>query len=274
MSSKKQTTPSQPKPKESASTQPKKTEAPAKTESKPATTAAPAPAKTESKPATTAAPAKVESAPKPATTAAPAKTESASKTTAAKTTPPQAAAKGTQQQGAAKGEKKGTTQHGAKKQGTAKGTAKKTTGTAKKSSFPTSTSNSFLKAGKVVILLHGRYAGHKAVIIKAVKADKKRHFPGILVAGIERYPLKVTRKMGVRRIFHRSQVKPFVKIVNVAHVMPTRYSMDADLKAVVTLARHYGDSTRRGQAKTTVRKLFQERYRSGKNRWFFSPLRF
>jgi hypothetical protein len=57
----------------------------------------------------------------------------------------------------------------------------------------------------------------------ALRADKQRPFPTLLVAGIERYPLKVTRKMGRRKVARRSQVKPFLKIVNVAHVMPTRY---------------------------------------------------
>jgi len=145
---------------------------------------------------------------------------------------------------------------------------------AKKPAQPQAVNNSFLKPGKVVILLHGRQAGHKAVIVRALRADKTRHFPTILVAGIERYPLKVTRKMGVRKVAHRSQVKPFLKIVNVAHVMPTRYSMDVDLKPVADVAKSYDDSTKRTKAKQTIRKLFQERYTAGKNRWFFQKLRF
>lgn len=46
------------------------------------------------------------------------------------------------------------------------------------------------------------------------------HFP---VAGIERYPRKVTKSMGKKKIAKRSKVKPFVKVVNFNHVMPTRY---------------------------------------------------
>jgi len=69
-------------------------------------------------------------------------------------------------------------------------------------------------------------------------------------------------------------VKPFIKIVNVVHVMPTRYSMDVDLKAVSDMAKSYGDATKRLKARASIRKVFEERYTSGKNRWFFQKLRF
>jgi len=165
----------------------------------------------------------------------------------------------------------------AKKEGDKKAAAptpaKKDDKKAKKAA-PTPVNNSFLKPGKVVILLNGRQAGHKAVIVRSLRADKQRPFPTLLVAGIERYPLKVTRKMGVRKVARRSQVKPFLKIINVAHVMPTRYSMDVDLKSVADAAKTYGDVTKRLKAKASIRKVFQERYTSGKNRWFFQKLRF
>jgi len=61
-------------------------------------------------------------------------------------------------------------------------------------------------------------------------------FPHALVAGIERYPLKVTKRMSSKKIERRSKVKAFVKSVNYNHVLPTRYmvSGDIDLKNVVT----------------------------------------
>jgi len=49
-----------------------------------------------------------------------------------------------------------------------------------------------IKPGKVVIVLAGRYAGRKAVVVKAFDEGTNEHkFPHALVAGIERYPLKV-----------------------------------------------------------------------------------
>lgn len=82
----------------------------------------------------------------------------------------------------------------------------------------------FILAGKVVIVLSGRYAGKKAVIVKQFdEGTETRPYPHAIVAGIERYPLKVTKNMGQKRIAKRSRVKPFVKAVNYSHLMPTRY---------------------------------------------------
>jgi len=41
--------------------------------------------------------------------------------------------------------------------------------------------------------------------------------------------------MGQKLVAKRSKVKPFVKVVNFNHIMPTRYSLDVDLKQNVTL---------------------------------------
>lgn len=43
-----------------------------------------------------------------------------------------------------------------------------------------------LEPGKIVILLQGRYAGHKAVIVKSHEAGtKERKYPHLVVAGID-----------------------------------------------------------------------------------------
>lgn len=44
-----------------------------------------------------------------------------------------------------------------------------------------------------------------------------------LVAGIDRYPRKVTRSMGKKKLKQRSKVKSFVKVYNYNHLMPTRF---------------------------------------------------
>jgi len=38
-----------------------------------------------------------------------------------------------------------------------------------------------------------------------------------------RYPLKVTKAMGKKRATQRSKIKPFIKVINYSHLMPTRY---------------------------------------------------
>jgi large subunit ribosomal protein L27e len=83
----------------------------------------------------------------------------------------------------------------------------------------------FLKPGKVVIVLSGKYAGKKAVIVKNYdEGSQQRAYPHAILAGIEKYPLRITKTMGKKRIARRSRVKPFIKMVNYSHILPTRYA--------------------------------------------------
>jgi large subunit ribosomal protein L27e len=82
----------------------------------------------------------------------------------------------------------------------------------------------FIKSGRVVLILNGRYAGRKAVIVKNYdEATSDKPYGHALVAGIDRYPLRVNKKMGKKRTARRCKIKPFVKVVNYNHIMPTRY---------------------------------------------------
>jgi len=94
-----------------------------------------------------------------------------------------------------------------------------------------------------------------------------------LVAGIDEYPLKVTKDMGKKKIAKRSRVRPFLKVINHNHVMPTRYGLDIDLSSVVKDAA-IDDVAVRHKKEAEVKKVFQERYNTGRNRWFFTKLRF
>jgi large subunit ribosomal protein L27e len=70
----------------------------------------------------------------------------------------------------------------------------------------------------------------------------------------------------------RSKVKPFIKVINYNHLMPTRYTLELEgLKGVVS-SDTFKEVSQREDAKKTVKKVLEERYTSGKNRWFFTPL--
>jgi large subunit ribosomal protein L27e len=80
--------------------------------------------------------------------------------------------------------------------------------------------------------------------------------------------------MGKKRMEKRSKVKPFIKIVNYNHLMPTRYTLELEgLKGAVSHDT-FKEVSNREDAKKNVKKALEERYTSGKNRWFFTPLRF
>ncbi|KAI9309484.1 ribosomal L27e protein family-domain-containing protein [Cunninghamella echinulata] len=133
----------------------------------------------------------------------------------------------------------------------------------------------FIKAGKVVILLQGRYAGKKAVVVRNFdEGTKDRPYGYAVVAGVERAPLKVTRSMNKKKIAKRSRVKPFIKIINYNHMMPTRYALDMEQIKGTISAETFKEPSERVEAKKVIKKLFQERYQTGKNKWFFNKLRF
>ncbi|KAL5478569.1 RPL27B [Sanghuangporus weigelae] len=130
------------------------------------------------------------------------------------------------------------------------------------------------KPGKIAFVLQGRQAGKKVVVIKQNdEGTKERPYPHAIVAGVERYPRKVTRRMGAKKLEKRSKVKPFIKAVNYSHLFPTRYTLELEgLKGVVS-AETFKEPSQREDAKKTIKKLFEERYTSGKNKWFFQALR-
>lgn len=70
-----------------------------------------------------------------------------------------------------------------------------------------------MKSGKVVIVLSGRYAGRKAVVVKTFDdGTSEKQFGHALVAGIDRYPRKVTKKLGKAKLKKKSKIKPFLKV--------------------------------------------------------------
>jgi len=132
-----------------------------------------------------------------------------------------------------------------------------------------------MKAGKVVLLLAGRFAGRKAIIVKpSEEGSNDKRFPHALVAGIEEYPRKVTRKMGKKKIAKRSNIKPFLKVVNYNHLMPTRYVVEMTFDKANLNKETLKDPKKKRSAKSIVKNKFEERYKQGKSRWFFSKLRF
>ncbi|GMG40232.1 unnamed protein product [Ambrosiozyma monospora] len=125
------------------------------------------------------------------------------------------------------------------------------------------------------VVVRGRYAGKKVVIVKPHDEGTKAHpFPHAIVAGVEREPLKVTKSMGKKKVAKRTKIKPFVKLVNYNHLMPTRYTFDVEsFKAAVT-GEALSEPSQREEAKKIVKKAFEERHQAGKNKWFFAKLAF
>ena len=62
-------------------------------------------------------------------------------------------------------------------------------------------------------------------------------------------------------------------MVNYSHLFPTRYSLELEgLKGILS-AETFKEPSQREDSKKQVKKLLEDRYTNGKNKWFFQPLR-
>eukprot|EP00178_Gracilaria_changii_P016988 TRINITY_DN48631_c0_g1_i1.p1 TRINITY_DN48631_c0_g1~~TRINITY_DN48631_c0_g1_i1.p1 ORF type:complete len:137 (+),score=5.51 TRINITY_DN48631_c0_g1_i1:19-429(+) len=133
----------------------------------------------------------------------------------------------------------------------------------------------FLKPGKVVLVVAGRFAGRKAVIVKNFdEPSGTDSFGHALLAGIDKYPLPITRSMYKKKQERRSRIRPFLKVINYTHLMPTRYSVDISFDSKKVNKEILGDPSKKRQAKREIQSKFQQRYKAGKSKWFFQKLRF
>ena len=136
-----------------------------------------------------------------------------------------------------------------------------------------------MKSGKVVVVLGGRYAGKKGLIVKTYdEGSNDRPYGHALVAGINKYPLRVTKKMGKKRVAKRTRIKTFLKVVNYNHLMPTRsvivgphslcvcvsvcvfrYSVDIPLEKAIVNKDSLKDQKSRRRARTEIKRKFEDR---------------
>jgi len=138
----------------------------------------------------------------------------------------------------------------------------------------------FIKTGRVVIILSGRYAGKKAIVVKTSDEGTKEHsFPHALVVGLETAPRQVRANMTKEQVVKRSGVRTFIKFINYQHLMPTRYSVtDIDVKGLV-VASSLKQADKKKETKADLKKAFESRYLSTEKPtpgtvYFFKKLKF
>jgi len=135
------------------------------------------------------------------------------------------------------------------------------------------------------LILNGRHAGKKAIIIENTSSTKSYSSHNILVLGIKAIPKKKQRKKDDDSIKKKLKMKIFFKTVNKKHIFPTRYFVDLNLeqqnlinqvsKDLFKLKSGEDISDKSPQkARTLVNNIFMDKYFSGKNKWFFKKLRF
>lgn len=63
------------------------------------------------------------------------------------------------------------------------------------------------------------------------------------------------------------------QVVNYSHLFPTRYALELEALKGSVESSTFKEPSQREDAKKTIKKLFEERYNGGKNKWFFTALR-
>merc|ERR1719198_749557 len=93
--------------------------------------------------------------------------------------------------------------------------------------------------------------------------SKARPFGHCLVAGVDKAPMKVTKRMSKKKITKRLRVKPFMKYVNYNHIMPTRYQIPAEIDAKTIVTDQQMDTPDgRVEAKKMFKKMLQEKFKN------------
>eukprot|EP00766_Chilomastix_caulleryi_P004427 gnl/Chilomastix_caulleri/5662.p1 GENE.gnl/Chilomastix_caulleri/5662~~gnl/Chilomastix_caulleri/5662.p1 ORF type:complete len:141 (+),score=30.40 gnl/Chilomastix_caulleri/5662:47-469(+) len=134
--------------------------------------------------------------------------------------------------------------------------------------------NKIMKPGRVCVVLQGRYAGKKAVIVQNFgEGTKQMKYSFALVAGVEKPPRRIKRRYGLSKNLTKSRMKTFVKAVNYKHLMPTRYFTPFKNMPNVT-SKSIRDITARKAAKRSTKQIFEKAFIGGKDSWLFKRLYF
>lgn len=133
--------------------------------------------------------------------------------------------------------------------------------------------------GRFVILLHGRHAGKKAVVLSAFPEPTEiRKYPHAIVLGVEKAPKPLTKDMTQEQMVKRTQVKCFIKIVNFNHLLLTRHVLkEEDFWTKIkinTLIPAMDDAAQKKANLEEVSKILRQKYLNNKMPWLFKPLQF
>ena len=64
-----------------------------------------------------------------------------------------------------------------------------------------------------------------------------------------------------------------LQVVNYSHLFPTRYALELESLKGSVQSETFKEPSQREDAKKLIKKQLEERYASGKNKWFFQALR-
>ena len=138
---------------------------------------------------------------------------------------------------------------------------------------------SLVQPGRLVILLNGRHAGKKAVVVAVYEnPTDARKYPHCVVLGIEKSPRRLSKDMPQEALVKRTQIKCFLKTVNFNHILLTRHLVkDDDLFNKIkpdALVSSMQDAAEKKAQLDSAAKVLRQKYLNNRLAWLFKPLRF
>ena len=139
-----------------------------------------------------------------------------------------------------------------------------------------------VKPGRCVILLNGRHAGKKAIVVAAYpEPTEARKYPYCVVLGIEQAPKKLTKNMSQEQLVKRTQIKCFIKTVNYNHILLTRHLVKNETDDLFTksikpeeVVKSLNDAAEKKKQLEACAKALRQKYLNNKISWLFKPLQF
>ncbi|KAI5181409.1 large subunit ribosomal protein L27e [Nematocida sp. AWRm80] len=118
---------------------------------------------------------------------------------------------------------------------------------------------------QAVVITKGRYAGQKAIIVEEMNVVDKRTV--ITVVGMEKTPKPITEDMTDKQKARRSEIKCFIKRMNIRHVLATGYSLENALDKLEI--KDITATSDKIAMKKEAEKIFKRVYTVNPTHWVF-----
>lgn len=139
--------------------------------------------------------------------------------------------------------------------------------------------STLFQQGRFVIVEQGRMAGKKALVLASYPGGSEdRKYPYAIVLGIEKCPRRVNKEMSTETLVKKTQVKPFIKVMNLNHLLLTRHVVRdpqfwANLETEKLISAMGDPAEKKKQLEVTGAAL-RQKYLNDMNPWFFTQLKF
>jgi len=118
------------------------------------------------------------------------------------------------------------------------------------------------RAGRVVVVLAGKHAGKKAVVVSSHDNNSRnKRFGHAVVLGVSKSPMKVTKRMSKKKLDKRTEVTTFIKTLNYRHLMPTRYVTNTEFEPKDLVPESaLADPEARNETRKSMSKMLKEKF--------------